>query len=390
MKPTYALLLNWNLDVPGGVNEVVKNLYKEFEEDQRVSPVIMINDGHCQRLQIRLENGRRTIRMRLRAPFARRRLLINFLLFLFEMPYALWRNRKFVHQLNVVSVNLHYPGLSAVNWAILKKLGLFSGRVILSLHGRDFRDAIQTVGVEYRLWKWLLHHVDWIVTCSDGLASEVTDEFSDLLNKTVSIHNGIDISHIELVARKHDRPAFLSVPGKYILNIGTFEHKKGQDILIRSFAQTIDDLPLALNLVMVGRTAEKWGELQRLAEELGVTNRIQMLRDLKQENVTRILHNAELFVLSSRNEAFSIALLEAAALAIPIVATDVCGVSELIPSDDYGTVVPTEDPDELSTAISNAIRDRRAALTRSERLRNRVRQQFQWGAAKESYLALLD
>jgi len=127
MNPTYALLLNWNLDVPGGVNEVVKNLYKEFEEDQRVSPLIVINDGIWQRLKIRPENGRRTIRMRLRAPIARRRLLINFLLTFCEMPYALWHSRKFVHQFNVISVNLHYPDLSAVNWVILKKLGLFSG-----------------------------------------------------------------------------------------------------------------------------------------------------------------------------------------------------------------------------------------------------------------------
>ena len=72
-----------------------------------------------------------------------------------------------------------------------------------------------------------------------------------------------------------------------------------------------------------------------------------------------------------------------------ITKTDVCGVRELIPNDEFGTVVPADDVDALSTAISNGIQDRQQARVRSEKLRIRVRQQFRWSDAKNRYLSLL-
>jgi glycosyltransferase involved in cell wall biosynthesis len=102
----------------------------------------------------------------------------------------------------------------------------------------------------------------------------------------------------------------------------------------------------------------------------------------------RALGGADVFVLSSRNEAFSVALLEAAALGKPVVATNVCGVPELIRDGDTGVVVPSEDPEALARGILRLLDDRRFAAQCGQRLQELVRTRFTLENTSRSYLGL--
>ncbi len=385
----YVFLMSWELSHPGGVNEVVKNLYKAIHESGELTPLVVLSDWNHRQPLWQSVDGRKTARMIMRSPYDRDRPIRGFAVFFIELPWILWRNWKFIKKHNVKVINAHYPGLSVFQWMLMKKLRIYSGQVILSLHGRDFRSAIRTTGVQYRLWTWLLHAADWVVSCSNGLADEVVQQYPNLSNRSVCIHNGVDVGLLNRVRDQSQHRYRDRNLGKFILNIGTFEYKKGQDVLLEAFAKANHCLPSDLNLVLVGRTSEMLAKLRELVDKLEISHRVFLICDIDQEEVIRILANAEAFVLSSRNEAFSIALLEAAALSIPIVATDVCGVKELIPTNKFGAVVAKDDSENLAKAIIEMIHNPKDAALKSKRLQSRVRELFRWDIACDHYLRLV-
>ena len=103
-------------------------------------------------------------------------------------------------------------------------------------------------------------------------------------------------------------------------------HTKGLDILLRAFAQAIKSLPFeGVSLSLVG---PDWRggleELRRLAGQLGIEDRVKFTGPMRAENVMQLLHEADLFLLLSRNEGVSISLAEALLAGLPaLVSTEV-------------------------------------------------------------------
>jgi glycosyltransferase involved in cell wall biosynthesis len=111
-------------------------------------------------------------------------------------------------------------------------------------------------------------------------------------------------------------------------------------------------------LVLVGDGPLR-GELERCAQQAGVAERVRFLGD--RGDVHRLLPGLEVFALSSRSEGYSIALLEAAASALPIVATDVGGNAEIVRHGVMGELVPAGDTEALAAALSRVLADQVAA-----------------------------
>ena len=102
-----------------------------------------------------------------------------------------------------------------------------------------------------------------------------------------------------------------------------------------------------------------------------------------------MLRRADLFVLPSRNEAFSIALLEAGAMGKPVVAANVCGVPELIDEHKSGVLVPRDDVDALAAGILHVLEDPVAAQAYGQALQRRVLEQFSSETTFRKYLCLV-
>jgi glycosyltransferase involved in cell wall biosynthesis len=160
------------------------------------------------------------------------------------------------------------------------------------------------------------------------------------------------------------------VPGR-ILVVGRLARQKRPDIAIRAFAQVRERNPSA-ELHLVGDGPLRF-ELTALIAELGVADSVKFLG--LRDDVPALLSRASCLVLSSDYEGCPYSVLEAMAAGVPVVATKVGGVPELV-DERNGLLVEPGQPDELAEAVSALVADPRRARALGRAGRERVRSEF--------------
>jgi colanic acid/amylovoran biosynthesis glycosyltransferase len=136
---------------------------------------------------------------------------------------------------------------------------------------------------------------------------------------------------------------------------------------------------LELTLAGDGPTRE---QLKRLAEDLGLSNRVHFPGYLSEEEVIRELQGSDLFVLPSFVEGLPVSAMEAMAIGVPVIATNIAGTSELIEDGKNGILVRPSDTRVLADAIARMIGDHSFRLRAAELGRKKVVDEFD--VAKES------
>jgi glycosyltransferase involved in cell wall biosynthesis len=151
--------------------------------------------------------------------------------------------------------------------------------------------------------------------------------------------------------------------------VGRLIPAKGGDVFLKALAM-LNDLPLLASIV--GDGIER-PELEARARSVGLNGRITFHGSV--ENAAQIFPAFDLFVLSSRTEGTPITLLEAMAATVPIVATRVGGVPDVV-SEAEAYLVPSEDPVALAEAIRMAYNDPYGPKERAGRARQRLSSDF--------------
>ena len=272
-----------------------------------------------------------------------------------------------------------------LNVALLRLLGLYRGSLLLSFHGTDAVMVLAARGMERILWHWLFRRTDATIVCSDAIGDRLK-KFDPGL-KVVTIRNGI--SPERLLAEKNSvTDNRWPRERRFILNIGAFLHLKGQDILIQAFARIAADFP-DLDLVIIGNHGPAQEGLQSLVAGLELQGRVRFYVDVPHPEVLAYLEKATVFAFPSRSEGLPIAVLEAGFLGIPVVASRVGGIPEIINSAKVGILVEADDDRALELALRRLLcdADRRALL--SKHLRQRVVAEFTWHRAWQQYFAIL-
>lgn len=131
------------------------------------------------------------------------------------------------------------------------------------------------------------------------------------------------------------------------LSVGRLEHQKGHDIALQAlanlWARGVDS-----HLLIAGTGSLK-EELTLLRDELGLQEHVTFLG--YRRDVGDLMHLADGFLLSSRWEGLPNVVMEACGAGLPVVATDVGGVREIIENRHSGLIVPADDPQALSDAM---------------------------------------
>ena len=160
------------------------------------------------------------------------------------------------------------------------------------------------------------------------------------------------------------------------LCVASLQEYKGHAVLLHALVQAE-----RLTLDLVG-TGELRDELGRLAEELGVADRVRFHGGLTEDEVARLLASAELFVAPSvvdrrgQMDGLPVALMEALACGVPAVSTRLSGIPELVRDGETGLLAEPGDADSLAGAIARTLADPAAADVRAAAGRRLVEAEF--------------
>jgi glycosyltransferase involved in cell wall biosynthesis len=166
-----------------------------------------------------------------------------------------------------------------------------------------------------------------------------------------TIYNGVDLADSNAASK----PAW--APGELLVTtVGNIRRVKGQDIFIRAAAFIVPRFPkVSFSIAGDVLEADYFLELQTLVRDLDLSDHFHFVGGIT--NLAEHLSMADIFVLPSRSEGFSNAIVEAMAAALPVVATSVGGNSEAVEDGVTGLLVPSEDPAALSAAITRLLSD---------------------------------
>ena len=113
-------------------------------------------------------------------------------------------------------------------------------------------------------------------------------------------------------------------------------------------------------------------------------SRIVLLGALERNHVAALLAQADLLCLPSRSEGFATVLLEAAAVGTPALATPVGGTDELIPSPEFGIVIPDNSAETIEAALEQALSQPKALAAAGRNAAKRAREHFSWEATAKA------
>jgi glycosyltransferase involved in cell wall biosynthesis len=150
--------------------------------------------------------------------------------------------------------------------------------------------------------------------------------------------------------------------------IGRLSDEKGPDVLVRA----LTDLPADVGAVMIGDGPAR-GALTRLATELGVSARITWAGPI--QGAGQYMAAFDVFALSSRTEGTPMVLFEAMAARVPIVATSVGGVPDVV-SPAEAVLVDPESPEALARGIESVLSDPTTAAQRTSAARRRLDEKY--------------
>jgi glycosyltransferase involved in cell wall biosynthesis len=202
------------------------------------------------------------------------------------------------------------------------------------------------------------------------------------------IPNGIDLSRFTPGGRRREVRMQLGIPETVplLVSVGHLTHVKGIDLLVPVTVILSGEYP-DIHVCVAGRGAER----ERLEREIGARGLGHRLRLLgPHHDVPALLETADVFVLASRSEGQPNAIIEAMAMGVPVVATAVGGVPELMRDGSEGLLVAPEDPGALAEACRTLLGNPTLARTLGERAQLRARRDFGLASMIERYAALYE
>jgi colanic acid/amylovoran biosynthesis glycosyltransferase len=283
-----------------------------------------------------------------------------------------------MRELGVEHVHAHfanYPALAA--WTVARLAG---PTYSFTAHAHDlFRDQ--------SFLRRLVADARFVVTISDFNRAFLAP-YNPSRTPVHVVHCGVDPA--AWPARPRAAPAHGPVRA---LCVASLEEKKGHRVLLRALADADGRLG-RVELDLAGPGALR-AELEALALALGLGDRVRFHGALAEPAVAALLHRADLFVLASvveRSgfmEGIPVALMEALATGVPVVATRLSGVPELVRDGDTGLLAEPGDAASLRSALERAIGDRDGALRRAAAGRALVEREFDAGAGAARIAALI-
>ncbi len=205
-----------------------------------------------------------------------------------------------------------------------------------------------------------------------------------------TIYNAVNVEKIASLAASDDRSSLHSQlglgAGPVIGCVGRLRHEKGQAVLLDSMSVVIREFPVA-TLLMVGDGPDRT-RLEQRAKNLGIANNVIWLGAKDTDDVFRLLGVMDVVVVPSKYEGFGLVAAEAMAASVPVVATCVDGLKEVVEDGISGYLVAFGDSKGLATKIVEFLRDPDKARRFGRSGNLRVKEYYSYEKYKNRILSL--
>ncbi|MFT7625775.1 MAG: N-acetyl-alpha-D-glucosaminyl L-malate synthase BshA [Myxococcota bacterium] len=294
-------------------------------------------------------------------------------------PYTLALASKLVEvtefeQLDVLHVHYAVPHAASA-WMACQILGDHAPRLVATLHGTD----VTVVGADpcYRpVTRFAIEQCDAVTVPSEFLRDYARE------------HLGLSGVSIEVLPNFVDTerwcPAEPPVQQPLILaHVSNFRSVKRVDDVVEVFLRLAPRLPVSL--LMIGDGPDR-SQAERAVRNAGLADRACFLG--KRDDFVHYLQKATVFLLPSASESFGLAALEAQSCGIPVVATRVGGIPEVIQHGETGLLAPVGDLDQLTTLTERLLTEPETHRAMSQAARVRAQALFDRSVLAGRYEAL--
>lgn len=252
------------------------------------------------------------------------------------------------YQLDILHVHYAFPHATS---AFLAKQLLENQRllVVTTLHGTD----ITLVGKEpnyFQIVKFSIEKSDGVTAVSHALKKQICCHFN--IKKPVEVIYNFFEPKKELIGKKPFRHLFVSEKQKLLVHASNYRPVKRPKDIFYIFQHARQAVNCKLLLIGAGSGME---EVRQLAIENHLEQEVIFLG--KSLDIDPYVASADLFLLPSEQESFGLAALEAMAYGLPVVATDIGGISELVEHGKSGYLAPIGDIKDMGEYAIDLLSD---------------------------------
>jgi glycosyltransferase involved in cell wall biosynthesis len=295
-------------------------------------------------------------------------------------PISLWRDPLALAELLrlVRRVRPDVVHVSSSKAGVLGRLAAWALGVpvrIFTVHGWAFGAAEGRPSLLYRWADRLVRPLTTATICvselerSNGLAARTC-----VAEQTVVIPNAVDVRGAPRAQGQRSRPLLIAV--------GRLRPPKDFETLLNALALLPAD---AFEARIVGDGPQR-GQLEAQLARLGLEDRVRL--EGERRDVPALLADADAFVLSSRSEGLPVSVLEAMAAGLPVVASAVGGVGELVVDGETALLVRPADADALAGALSTIVAEPTIRRRLGDAGRARAEELFDFEAWRRAHVAL--
>ncbi|UOQ50291.1 polysaccharide pyruvyl transferase family protein [Gracilibacillus caseinilyticus] len=248
------------------------------------------------------------------------------------------------------TVHVHYIFPTGIVGLAYKYL--FNKKLVVTSHGGDIDQMIKKNNRVRQLSEHILQKADDIIVVGEGLKQDIHDNFSVDQAKISVINMGVNRSVFKPAGKAFARQQLgLPADQEIILFIGNLIYAKGLDDLAEATASLKEKHPqLVTHLIGEPKDASYFEQFQQQYR----SEAIKVHGSISQEELALWLSAADCFVLPSHIEGFGLVALEAMSCHVPVVGTDVGGLTYLL-ADQTGLKVKPKDPDDLADKIDQVL-----------------------------------
>jgi glycosyltransferase involved in cell wall biosynthesis len=284
---------------------------------------------------------------------------------------CVWRLARFLRreQVDVIHAHQYTPFF----YGIMARLLYRRPPILFTEHGRHFPDFPRRKRILAN--RLLLERRDRVIGVGEAVRQALITNEGIPADRVGVIYNGIDTE------RFADRPAERDEvrreiglqPGDFaVLMVARLDYLKDHATAIRMLARVARQAPYA-KLILAGDGPER-PKIEELIAELGIARQVRMLGLRK--DVARLVQAADLFLLTSISEGIPLTVIEAMAAKLPVVATQVGGMAEVVEHGVSGLLAPSGDDGRLAACVLRLVHDAELRKEMGARGQQRARTLF--------------